>query len=135
MKAKPARPPKKAPWKIAAPKKPKWAKFHTEMVSEFPSPFRGGKDPLAREIEKFVEKMDRLRPKKGGPAYLGRNGAALTFTYPEVKDAKINREMGDLETVLDEVVKLFDGAPHWGSPLTMCNVIPQANTAAIVASM
>ena len=139
MKAKPSRArvaaAAKSPKKTGTPKKPKWAKFHTEMVSEFPSPFRGGKDPLAREIEKFVEKLDRLRPKPGGPAYLGRNGAALTFTYPEVKDAKINREMGDLDAVLDEVVKLFDGAPHWGSPLTMCNVIPQANTAAIVASM
>jgi glutamate/tyrosine decarboxylase-like PLP-dependent enzyme len=43
--------------------------------------------------------------------------------------------MGDLDTVLDDVVKLFDGAPNWGNPLTMCNVIPQSNTAAIIASM
>jgi hypothetical protein len=29
---------------------PKWAKHHSKMVSEFPSPYRGTKDPLAREI-------------------------------------------------------------------------------------
>ena len=32
---------------------PKWAKYRTKMVSEFPSPFRGTKDPLALQIEKF----------------------------------------------------------------------------------
>jgi glutamate/tyrosine decarboxylase-like PLP-dependent enzyme len=30
---------------------------------------------------------------------------------------------------------MFEGLPNWGDPLTMCNVIPQSNTAAIVASM
>ena len=113
---------------------PKWAKYHTEMASEFPSPFRGEKDPLAHQIGKFVERLDMLRPEPGGPAFLGKSGA-LTYSYPEVKDVAINQKMGDLDTVLDEVVALFDGAPNWGNPLTMCNVIPQANTAAIIASM
>src|SRR5579864_493739 len=113
---------------------PKWAKYRTKMVSEFPSPFRGTKDPLAHHIEKFVEQLDKLRPATGGPAYLGESGA-LAYTYPAVKNVEISQEMGDLDAVLDDVVKMFNGAPNWGSPLTMCNVIPQANTAAIVASM
>jgi L-2,4-diaminobutyrate decarboxylase len=113
---------------------PKWAKCHSDMVNEFPSPFRGERDPLAREIEKFVERLDMLRPEKGGPAFLGKSGA-LTYTYPDVKNVAINQEMGDLDKVLDDVVELFQGAPNWGNPLTMCNVIPQANTAAIIASM
>jgi L-2,4-diaminobutyrate decarboxylase len=113
---------------------PKWAKYHSEMASEFPSPFRGKEDPLALQIERFVEKLDKLRPEEGGPAYLG-DGGKLTYSYPDVKNIKINQQMGDLETVLDDVVNLFNGAPNWGSPLTMCNVIPQANTAAVVASM
>ena len=50
---------------------PKWAKYHTDMASEFPSPYRGTDDPLAHQIEKFVERLDKLRPEKGGPAYLG----------------------------------------------------------------
>ncbi len=115
-------------------KAPRWAKYHTDMASEFPSPFRGGKDPLAHQIEKFVDKLDMLRPEPGGPAYLGKSGA-LTYSYPEVKDIAISQKMGDLDAVLDDVVALFDGAPNWGNPLTMCNVIPQANTAAIIASM
>lgn len=113
---------------------PKWAKFRTDMAGEFPLPYRGGKDPLAAQIGKFVEKLDLLRPEKDGPAYLG-DDAALAYSYPEVKNVSINQAMGDLDGVLDEVVDLFQGAPNWGSPLTMCNVIPQANTAAIIASM
>jgi len=114
---------------------PNWAKYHTEMASEFPSPFRDEKgDPLAEQIEKFVEKLDKLRPAKGGPAYLGKSGA-LAYKYPDVKNIAINQKMGDLDDVLDDVVELFEGAPNWGSPLAMCNVIPQANTAAIIASM
>jgi glutamate/tyrosine decarboxylase-like PLP-dependent enzyme len=113
---------------------PKWAKYRAEAVSEFPLPYRGGKDPLAEQIGKFVAKLDMLRPEKGGPAYLG-DSAALTWTYPEVKDVKINQEKGDLDGVLDEVVQMFNGLGNWGSPLTMCNVLPQGNTAAILASM
>ena len=116
------------------PHAPKWAKYRTDMASEFPLPYRGGKDPLAEQIGKFVAKLDELRPEKGGPAYLGEK-PALTWTYPEVKDVKIKQEMTDLDGVLDEVVKMFNGLGNWGSPLTMCNVLPQGNTAAIIASM
>lgn len=113
---------------------PHWARYRAEMAGEFPSPYRGTHDTLARQIEKFVEKLDRLRPDKEGPAYLGDSGA-LDYTYPEVKDVAIGHEMGNLDAVLDDVVKLFHGAPNWASPLTMCNVNPQGNTAAIIASM
>lgn len=113
---------------------PKWAKYHAKMAGEFPSPFRGDDDPLARQINKFVEKLDMLRPEKGGPAFLGKN-PALAYAYPDVKNITVPQEMGDLDRVLDDVVGLFEGAPNWGNPLTMCNVIPQSNTAAVVASM
>ncbi len=85
-------------------------------------------------LNALTARLDQLRPEEGGPAYLGKSGA-LTYEYPAVKNVEINQEMGDLDTVLDDVVKLFEGSPNWGNPLTMCNVIPQANTAAIIASM
>lgn len=121
------------PTPIAA-QAPRWAKYRTDMGREFPSPFRSGKDVLSQQIEKFVQKLDELRPVEGGPAYLGDSGA-LTYTYPEVKNVKINQKMGDLDEVLDGVVGMFNGAPNWGHPMTMFNVAPQANTAAIIASM
>ena len=113
---------------------PGWAKYRTDMASEFPSPFRGTDDPLAHQIEKFVERLDTLRPEKGGPAFLGKSGA-LKYKYPDVKNVKIPEKMGDLDAVLDDVVGLYEGAANWGNPLTMCNVIPQPNTAAVIASM
>ena len=115
-------------------KSPGWAKYHSALASEFPSPFRGTDDPLAKQIAKFVGRLDALRPAKDGPAFLGKSGA-LTYTYPAVKNVSIPKKMGDLDAVLDDVVELFEGAPNWGNPLTMCNVIPQSNTAAIIASM
>jgi glutamate/tyrosine decarboxylase-like PLP-dependent enzyme len=113
---------------------PKWAKYRTKMVSEFPSPFRGTKDTLALQIEKFVELLDKLRPEKGGPAYLG-DRPALTYKYPDVKNVEVDQKMGDLDTVMDGVVEMYEGAPNFGSPLSMFNVAPQANTAAVLASM
>jgi len=133
-------PPKKYEdhWKpdgTAHAKAPKWAKYRTDMTGEFPSPFRGDKkDALALQIEKFVEKIDMLRPEKGGPAYLG-DKPALAYTYPDVKNIAVNQEMGNLDDVIDGVVELYQGAPNFGSPLAMFNVAPQANTAAIIASM
>ena len=67
------------------PPKARWAKFRSEMLESFPSPYRGTKDPLAEVIE--------------------------------------------------QVIHLFEGLPNWGHPLTMSNVNPQANTAAIVAAV
>jgi L-2,4-diaminobutyrate decarboxylase len=114
---------------------PEWAAFRAKMTSEFPLPYSGGKnDVLVEHIGKFVKKLDKLRPAKDGPAYLGEN-PALTWTYPEVKGVKINQKMGDLDGVLDEIVTMFNGLGNWGSPLTMCNVLPQGNTIAILASM
>jgi L-2,4-diaminobutyrate decarboxylase len=113
---------------------PKWAKYRSEMTSEFPLPYRGGNDPLAEQIGKFVAKLDRLRPEKDGPAFLGKSGT-LSFEFPDVKKVSVPERMGDLDGVLDEIVGLYEGAPNLGSPLTMCNVLPQSNTAAIMAMM
>jgi L-2,4-diaminobutyrate decarboxylase len=113
---------------------PQWAKTRASLTSVFPSPYRATVDPLAQQVARFVERLDRLRPAEGGPAFLGDSGA-LAYAYPAVKNVEINAKMGKLDDVLDDVVELFNGAANWASPLTMCNVNPQGNTAAIVASM
>ena len=58
---------------------PKWAKYRTRMAGECPSPFRSTKDPLAQQVEKFVEKLDKLRPEKDDPGYLGNSGALRRY--------------------------------------------------------
>jgi len=113
---------------------PKWAAYHGKMAGEFPSPFRG--TPIRSRIRSRNSSSGsiNLRPEKGGPAYLGKSGA-LQYKYPDVKNVEIPQNMGDLDTVLDDVVNLYEGAVNWGNPLTMCNVIPQPNTAAVIATM
>lgn len=113
---------------------PKWAKYRQVMTGEFPSPFRGADDPLAQAIQKAIEKIDNLRPEKGGPAYLG-SSSKLTYEYPDVKAASIQDEPQDLDSVMDETIDMFQGMPNVASPLTMANVWPQPNTASIVASI
>ena len=106
------------------------------MTDEFPSPFKGSADPLADTVQKAIKKIDDLKPdeKTGGPVFLGTD-STLKYTYPEVKNVKIAEKGESIDQVIDDVVALFQGAPNWGNPLTMCNVIPQCNTAGIVASM
>lgn len=113
---------------------PQWAKYRQIMTGEFPSPFRGADDPLAQSMMKAIEKIDNLRPEKGGPAYLG-SSSQLTYDYPNVKNATIKAEPQDLESVMDDTINLFQGMPNVASPLTMANVWPQPNTASIIASI
>ena len=115
--------------------KPKWAKFRSEMLDSFPSPYRGEVDPLADRINIAIRELDNLRPEKdGGAAFLGTN-PALTIDFENVKNSFLNPEMSTSENVIKDVIKLFEGMPNWGHPLTMSNVNPQGNTAAIVAAI
>jgi len=113
---------------------PKWARYRTEMLSAFPSPTRSATDPLAGAISQAVRLIDDLRPAPLGPAWLGSD-PALTIDFDAVKSARIAPDMADPASVVASVVKLFEGAPNWGHPLTMCNVVPQPNTVAILAAM
>lgn len=114
---------------------PQWAKFRKEMLASFPSPFRGEKDSLADGIDIAVRELDKLKPEKnGGAAFLGTN-PALTIDFKNVKNSVLHPKMGTSEEVIKQVVKMFEGLPNWGHPLTMNNVNPQGNTAAIIAAM
>jgi L-2,4-diaminobutyrate decarboxylase len=113
---------------------PKWALHRKIMTSEFTSPYRGDGDPLATAIMEAFKKLDNLRPEKGGPAYLG-NSSKLNYEYPGVKNASMQQKGQALDGVIDDVIALFNGMPSVSSPLTMANVWPQPNTAAIIASL
>ena len=111
------------------------SKYRIQMTSAFPSPFREDKDPLADGIAMAVDAIDKLKPgKTGGAAFLGTN-PALTIDFENVKKSHLQQKMGSTSKVIEQVIQLFEGMPNWGHPLTMNNVNPQANTAAIVAAM
>jgi len=112
-----------------------WAKFHSEMLQSFPSPFRGEHDPLAEGIYEAIRGLDLLKPAPvNGPAFLGTD-SSLEIDFATVKTARLAPAMASSTEVIQQVIKLFEGLPNWGHPLTMSNVMPQANTAAIVAAI
>src|SRR5262249_18917185 len=113
---------------------PRWARYRQERLSGFPSPFKSESEPLAGRERQAVRQIDDLRPAALGPAYLGTD-PKLHINYDTVRKARIAPEMADAAEVVRQVVGLFEGAPNWGHPLTMCNVVPQANTVAIIAGM
>lgn len=114
---------------------PPWAKFRWEMQQSFPSPFRGEKDALAEGINAAIVELDKLKPEKeGGAAFLGTN-PDLTIDFEKVKDSFLSPKMQSTDEVVGDVVKLFEGLPNWGHPLTMNNVNPQGNTAGIIAAI
>lgn len=112
----------------------KWAKYRRDMLSSFPSPFNEGADSLSESIAHAVRNLNKLRPDAQGPAYLGSD-PALTIDFDKVKQVELNPGMTPVGEVIDQTTKLFEGLPNWGHPLTMCNVIPQANSASIVAAV
>jgi len=114
---------------------PKWAKFRMDMLKSFPSPYRGERDSLAEGIDEAIRELDKLKPEKnGGAAFLGSN-PALIIDFENVKNSSLNARMSTSGEVIKQVIKLFEGLPNWGHPLTMNNVTPQGNTAAIIASI
>ena len=114
---------------------PKWSKFRLDMLKSFPSPYSGEKDSLADGIDHAIRELDKLKPNKiGSAAFLGTD-PTLTIDFENVKNSSLNPNMSTSKEVIDQVIKLFEGLPNWGHPLTMCNVAPQGNTAAIVAAI
>lgn len=113
---------------------PRWATYRKQLNAEFPAPYRGGADRLAQEMKKAVEMLDNLRPEADGKAFLG-DSSKLDYTYPEVKNCTIPQKAENLDKVIADCVKLFNGMPDVSSPLTMSNVWPQPNNASIIASM
>jgi L-2,4-diaminobutyrate decarboxylase len=106
------------------------------MHKSFPSPFRGEKDSLADGIDKAIRELDKLKPEKvGGSCISWNESCAYHIDFENVKKSSLNPKMSTSGEVIKQVIKLFEGLPNWGHPLTMCNVNPQGNTAAIVAAI
>ncbi|MGB2867652.1 MAG: aspartate aminotransferase family protein [Bacteroidota bacterium] len=90
---------------------------------------------MADGIDDAIRELDKLKPEKaGGAAYLGTN-PALTIDFENVKNSSLHPKMSTSGEVIKQVIMLFEGLPNWGHPLTMCNVNPQGNSAAIVAAI
>lgn len=121
---------------------PRWAKSLAEIRKAFPSPFKESPDRLLEQVTKGIKKLDELKQKPGGPAFLGQPGPFNPKgpDYKKAREAQLpHHDLGNLDKILEKTVNhsvdFFKGLPNWNHPLTMPNVIPPANIAAIIAAM
>ncbi|GET44115.1 pyridoxal phosphate-dependent decarboxylase family protein [Microseira wollei] len=119
---------------------PRWAALRADMQSAFPTYYSTDtSDPFAYLVGEAIRYLDRLKPPKPTsspattPGYLG--GDPSGPHYGDVTKARLGENMAPVSEVLQQAADLFKGMPNWNHPLVMANVIPPANTAAIVAAM
>jgi glutamate/tyrosine decarboxylase-like PLP-dependent enzyme len=113
---------------------PRWCKMRADMRRAFPSYYSAGaEDPLAEMVGHAIRHLDALKPGRPGPAYLGTKNADPD--YDKAKRAELAPQVANVEDVIERSVDLFQGLVQWNHPLTMPNVIPPANLAAIIAAM
>jgi len=123
---------------------PRWARLRSLMRDAFPTYYSTGvADPFARQVGYAIRRLDDLKPPlrpddglRGGivgRAFLGDDPSGPR--YGKVTEARLGPEMKAPDEVIRDSIALFRGLPNWNHPLTMPNVIPPANIAAIIAAM
>ncbi len=118
---------------------PRWANLRAQMRSAFPTYYStGSSDPFADLVGQAISYLNRLKPPQstepgGNPGYLGNDPSGPH--YGKVTEARLGENMASIADVLQDAADLFKGMPNWNHPLVMPNVIPPANTAAIISAM
>lgn len=123
------------------PSAPRWAALRSDMRSAFPTYYSTEKDPFADLVGEAIRYLNQLKPVKPSPdssagetpGYLG--GDPSGPHYGNVTEARLAENMAPVTEVLKQAADLFKGMPNWNHPLVMPNVIPPANTAAIISAM
>lgn len=119
---------------------PRWAALRSDMQSAFPTYYStGSSDPFADLLNQAIRYLDQLKPPhptgspSETPGYLGNDFSGPH--YGKVTQARLGDNIASIADVLKQAADLFKGMPNWNHPLVMANVIPPANTAAIIAAM
>ncbi len=111
---------------------PRWAKLRADMQPAFPTYYATDNDPFAELVGQAIRQLNQLKPEAIGHGYLGYDP---NLDYSQVADAELAPNMDNVENVIYQSIALFEGMPNWNHPRVMPNVIPPANTAAIIAAM
>lgn len=113
-----------------------WVGKRNKIREGFPSPYRDADDDLLQQsINRAIEELNKLKPKKRGWAFLGEEPTCPTGPdYKKARLARLEQKTKGLDDIVQESAALFNGMPHWNHPLTMPNVIPPSNIASITAA-
>lgn len=129
---------------------PRWASLRANMREAFPTYYATDPDPFAKQVGDAIALLNKLKPSLPaedpnnpsstpgyliGDAVIGEPGNISSPDYSGVTGVKLAEGMLSVEEVVQQTTELFIGMPTWNHPLVMPNVIPPANTAAIIAAM
>jgi L-2,4-diaminobutyrate decarboxylase len=116
-----------------------WRQQMKILQSAFPSPWKEeGKDQVFENTFltaiTLLDKMKHPRLFQDQNAWQGFLGDPVLPDYTSCKDVQLEEHMKPLGEVIEELLSYFHGMPNWNHPQTMANVVPPANTAAIIGS-
>jgi glutamate/tyrosine decarboxylase-like PLP-dependent enzyme len=117
----------------------RWRNQLKVLQAAFPSPWRDlGEDQsfesTFRLAISLLDGMKHPRAFQDQNAWQGYLGDPALPDYTACRDARMDDRSQPLVAVVEEMVGLFSGMPNWNHPQTMANVIPPANTAAIIGA-
>ncbi len=117
----------------------RWRELLKVLQREFPSPWRDADKDASFESSfnyaiRLLDQMKHPRAFENQNAWQGYLGDPALPDYSRCHNARIADTLQPLNQVIKELVALFSGMPNWNHPQTMTNVIPPANTAAILGS-
>jgi L-2,4-diaminobutyrate decarboxylase len=116
-----------------------WRERLAVLRAAFPSPWRDAAEDRAFEhtfldAVALIDQMKHPRMYAGQKAWQGYLGDPALPDYAGCRDVEMADASRPLASVIADLVGLFNGMPNWNHPQTMSNVIPPANTAAIVGA-
>ena len=117
----------------------RWRSHLKILQAAFPSPWReAGEDAsfenTVRAALVLLNRMKHPRVFENQTAWQGYLGDPALPDYAACRDVRMDDRSRSLAEVIEETVGLFSGMPNWNHPQTMANVIPPANTAAIIGA-
>ena len=118
-------------------KSKKWRQKLKGLQAAFPSPWKEvGKDQIFENTflnaVALLDEMKHSRVYQDQKAWQGFLGDPVLPDYSSSKDVQLEDHMQPLEEVIEELLGFFNGMPNWNHPQNMANVVPPANTAAII---
>lgn len=118
---------------VRNPDTPEWARQRCSLANAFPIHNGTTLHHFATEAYHTLSQLPAFKPRPDGAAYLGHPSSAPDYT--SCMNATLQHHGHSLSDVMQDSIALFDGMHNLAHPLTMPNVIPPPNKAAILSSM
>lgn len=118
---------------LQSPHIPRWEQERTEMTNLFPAFDNNKPDTFRSEMDSALSKLERLRPEdEDSPVFLG--GKTPFRPRDDLVGAEMQSDGVPLESVMTDLVGLFEGLNNPANPQFNYNIICHPTKASIVAA-